>query len=414
MIRISTAQAFSNSVSGIQRAYANAMKAQDQLSSGYRITTAGDDPVAYVRLQKLDQQQSAITQYQSNLTSAQNGLAEEEGALNSVNNVLQQVRDVAGQAGNGSLALADRQALATQLKQYEDQLVGLANTKDSNGSYMFSGFQGKTQPFVRGADGTYSYQGDEGQRTLQVGATLSVAVNDSGENIFENVLNAGRLTSSITTAPAGSSLQVSSPLVTDELSFSSFPATGISIRFDDPTNTSAYHIYDAADTAVPPTALASGSMDTDTSSSDSVVFRGVSIQLDGSTVGGEAIQVSKPAGSDQKQSILNTVVKLRSVLESSTDANTIRDAVAESLTNIDNGIQSVDATRSRIGARLNALDATQSDNESQSIQNQSVQSDLRDVDYAEAASRLSLQTTVLQAAQQAYVKVSGLSLFNFM
>lgn len=411
MMRISTSQAFSNGISGIQRAYNNAMRTQEQLSSGNRILTAADDPVAAVRLLQLDQQQNNLTQYQSNLTSAQNSLSQEEGTLNSVNTVLQQVRDVAGQAGNGSYTLKDRQALATQLKQYEDQLLGLMNSKDSNGDYMFSGFQGKTQPFVRQADGTYTYQGDEGQRTLQVGNTLSMAVSDDGKGIFENVVNAGRLTSSITGAPAGSTLQASSPLVTDEVSFASFPSSGIEIRFDNPTDTSAYNIYDPSN---PTVSLASGRMDSDSGTADSVLFRGVTVQLDGAPSGGEVVHINAPASTDQKQSILNTVAKLRSVLESSTDNNTVRDAVAESLSNIDNGIQSVDNARSTIGARLGALDITQTDNENLSIQNKSTQADLREVDYAEAASRLSLQSTVLQAAQQSYVKVSGLSLFNYL
>ncbi|TNF20786.1 MAG: flagellar biosynthesis protein FlgL, partial [Pseudomonadales bacterium] len=44
--------------------------------------------------------------------------------------------------------------------------------------------------------------------------------------------------------------------------------------------------------------------------------------------------------------------------------------------------------------------------------NKSVQADLRELDYAEALSRLSFQTIVLEAAQQSYVKIAGLNLFN--
>jgi len=67
------------------------------------------------------------------------------------------------------------------------------NTRNARGEYLFSGFQGKTQPFVRDGAGSYSYQGDEGQRKLQIASSLNIAISDSGKSIFENVTNAGTL-----------------------------------------------------------------------------------------------------------------------------------------------------------------------------------------------------------------------------
>ena len=46
--------------------------------------------------------------------------------------------------------------------------------------------------------------------------------------------------------------------------------------------------------------------------------------------------------------------------------------------------------------------------------NTTVTSQLEDLDYAEALSRLSLQSVVLEASQQSFVKVSSLSLFNLL
>ncbi|MCQ4259049.1 flagellar hook-associated protein FlgL [Stutzerimonas stutzeri] len=411
-MRISTLQAFNNGVNGIQRNYANATRTQEQISTGNRILTPADDPVASVRLLQLEQQQNVLSQYDSNLTAAKNSLTQEEVTLNSVNTVLQRVRELTVQAGNGSLDPQDRKAIASELGEREDELLSLMNTRNARGEYLFSGFQGKTQPFVRGPDGSYSYQGDEGQRKLQVASSLNIAISDNGKSVFQSVTNAGRLSMSpsadMIVAPA---VRLSAPLVDDEVAFaaSGFPATGIEIRFADPADPKKYEIYEVGGA----TALSAGRLDEDDDSSDKIVFRGMTIHVDGVPSGSETFTVNR--NGEEKQGILDTIAGLRKALESPTTGNTgVRDAVAVALTNLDHGMVSVDQARGNIGARLNVIETTQTDNEDVALVNKGVQAELRELDYAEALSRLSMQTVVLEAAQQSYVKIAGLSLFNVM
>lgn len=420
-MRISTLQAFNNGVAGLQRNYANATRTQEQISTGNRILTPADDPVASVRLLQLEQQQNVLSQYNANLTAAKNSLTQEEVTLNSVNTVLQRVRELAVQAGNGALDPQDRKSIAAELGEREDELLSLMNTRNARGEYLFAGFQGKTQPFVRGADGSYSYEGDEGQRKLQIASSLNIPISDNGKSVFENVTNAGRYQSSFTAQP-GSTLSVSAPLVQDEVALSAtpaFPAAGIGVHFTSETD---YIVYDLnappADFAVPfadpNLVLASGSLDEKTETSDKLVFRGVVMQFDGAPAAGDSVEVTLDA-TQQKQGILSTIANLRSALESPTTGNQgVRDAVAVALTNLDHGMVSVDAARGNIGARLNVIETTQTDNEDVTLVNKSVQAELKELDYAEALSRLSFQTVILEAAQQSYVKISGLNLFNAM
>jgi len=423
-MRISTIQAFNNGVTGIQRNYSNATRTQEQISTGNRILTPADDPVASVRLLQLEQQQNVLSQYDSNLTAAKNSLTQEEVTLNSVNTVLQRVRELAVQAGNGALDPQDRKSIAAELGEREDELLSLMNTRNARGEYLFSGFQGKTQPFVRGADGSYSYQGDEGQRKLQIASSLGIPISDNGKSIFESVTNAGRLKSQPDAAfPTSSTLSVSAPLVSDEVAFSGangFPANGVQLQFN---ADGSYDIYELDSSGTPATVpLTDGTglkMDDDPRKSDSLVFRGVTLQLDGAAAGGEAVNITPTlSGSgeiQQKQGILDTIANLRSALENPSNGNTdVRDAVAVALTNLDHGMVSVDQARGNIGARLNVIESTQTDNEDVTLVNKGVQADLRELDYAEALSRLSMQTVVLEAAQQSYVKIAGLSLFNKM
>jgi len=153
------------------------------------------------------------------------------------------------------------------------------------------------------------------------------------------------------------------------------------------------------------------------------------LQFDGTPVGGERIVVMPGAGItidpvtgdasaepvQNKQGILDTIANLRKTLEDpSSSSADIRDSVAVSLTNLDHGMVSVDAARGNIGARRNVIETTLTDNEDVALVNKSVQADLRELDYAEALSRLSFQTIILEAAQQSYVKISSLNLFNSM
>src|SRR5690606_15646182 len=105
---------------------------------------------------------------------------------------------------------------------------------------------------------------------------------------------------------------------------------------------------------------------------------------------------------------------LRRALESDVGPMVLRDSIASALSNFDNAMISVDRAQGAIGARLNVIDTTLTSNEDMVLLNKSITSSIQDLDYAEALSRLSFQTVILEAAQQSYVKISGLTLFNKM
>ena len=403
-MRISTLQAFNNGVSGLQRNYANATRTQEQISTGNRILTPADDPVASVRLLQLEQQQSVLGQYNANLTAAKNSLTQEEVALNSANTILQRVRELAVQAGNGALSAGDRKSIAAELREREDELLSLMNTRNARGEYLFSGFQGKTPPFAL-VNSQYEYKGDEGQRKLQVASSLEIPISDNGKSIFENVINAGRLQDAVSSVTS-SSLEVSRPLVGDEVAFSG--VGGITVTFGASPDERTYVVTNANNEEI-----GEGTLSADPQADTKLVVGGVTLFIKGEPEAGEILTIAE--GPMQKQGILNTIANLRQSLENpSTTNGGVRDAVAVALTNLDHGMISVDAARGNIGARLNVIETTQTDNEDVTLVNKAVQAELRELDYAEALSRLSFQTIILEAAQQSYVKISGLNLFNAM
>lgn len=436
-MRISTVQAFNNGISGLQNNYGSVTRTQEEISTGKKILTPADDPVASVKLLQISQEEALNGQYNTGMTAAKNSLNTEESMLTSVETVLTRIREIAVQAGNGALDPTDRASLAKEVGQREDELMNLMNSKDASGKYLFSGSMGDTQPYVRNADGTYSYNGDEGQRSVQIASSTFVPISDSGKDAFENNFNANRVATTPVPGNTGTG-RISLGLVDDKKAYdSTFPASnppaatdGVGIHFLDDKK---YVIYDLAkaptaaqwaayDPTKPlqsqlPGGLVTDSLDSNTASSHFINYGGVKIQVDGAPAKGDEFKITRDTA-NEKRSLLNVVADLRKALESGDGSiegvYKMRDSAAVALSNLDTAYTQVDGIRGKVGARLNTIDSTSDFIADVSLVNKAVQSDLQDLDYAEALSRYALQNTVLQATQQSFVKVSQLSLFNYL
>jgi flagellar hook-associated protein 3 FlgL len=183
-MRISTQTLFDNGAARIADAQAALYKTQQQVAADRRILTPSDDPVAAARALEVTQSQSLNTQYGTNRGYAKDSLAAVDGTLSSVTDLLQEVKTTAISAGNPNLGDSERASIATSLQSSLGLLMGLANARDGQGNYLFSGFQTSTPPFVQTASGV-QYQGDQGQRLIQVDATRQMAVSSPGQGVFQ-------------------------------------------------------------------------------------------------------------------------------------------------------------------------------------------------------------------------------------
>ena len=102
---------------------------------------------------------------------------------------MQQLKQLFIQANNGSLNDSDLDTQAKLAKNSQEQLLGIANTKDETGGYIFSGFQTQMTPFSSQADGSVTYHGDSGVREIQIGKNVMVATNQAGDEAFTNISN---------------------------------------------------------------------------------------------------------------------------------------------------------------------------------------------------------------------------------
>jgi flagellar hook-associated protein 3 FlgL len=194
-MRISTSQIYDAGVLGIQRNLSDLYKLQNQLSSGRRVLTPEDDPVAAAEALLVTQTQGVNAQQISNQGNATSQLGLVDSQLSSLTDLLQNVREKVVQAGNTTLNASDRASIATELDANLNAILGIANSKNGSGDYLFSGYRGATVPFAINASlsvvapastAPVGYFGDDGERLLQVSSSRQMAVNVAGSDVFMN------------------------------------------------------------------------------------------------------------------------------------------------------------------------------------------------------------------------------------
>lgn len=186
-MRISTSIQFANGTYALDLQQNRLSQLQSQLSTMQRVNVPSDDPVASAQILNTTQAQAVAKQFTTNTQAVQNQLALSDSTLTQVSDLISTMKTLAVQAGGGGMSTSNLQSIQTQFQEQVQQLVGLMNTQDNNGNYMFSGTRASTQPYTLNISSTsisINYQGDSGQTSVQVSASRSLAVSDPGSAVF--------------------------------------------------------------------------------------------------------------------------------------------------------------------------------------------------------------------------------------
>lgn len=403
-MRISTNLIFERGLQSIQDVTSQQQKTQLQLSTGRQVLTPADDPVASTRILELNQELALNEQYQRNIELAEGRLTMQDDLLGSINEVVLRLRELTVNAGNGALTSNDLLFIAAEAEERLSQMAGLVNTRDASGEYMFSGYQGNTEPFQKNGSGAYEYVADEGRRLIQIERSVSVAITENGKEIFRDVPSAEKtfFTSASPNNTALPPAQITTGQVVDQEVYDAFYPEDMTITFNTPndftiTQSSSGRVLLANVPYAP---------------GQPIAINGVQFEITGAPVSGDTFFVDSSA----KQGVLTTVEKLIYGLRNFNNTPEGRDAfdgmIGTTLDNLDNAATSILEARSQVGARLNTIETTKEQLKDVEIMSREVLSKLESVDYAEAVSLLSMQQFTLQAAYSSYSKITSLSLFD--
>ncbi|MDR2690027.1 MAG: flagellar hook-associated protein 3, partial [Azoarcus sp.] len=139
-----------------------------------------------------------------------------------------------------------------------------------------------------------------------------------------------------------------------------------------------------------------------------VTFDGIEVTISGVGEPGDVFEVFVPS-----KNVFENMALFVDSLERPGVAGVIG-GVEFIIGNIDAALETALRARAQIGSQLVELEQLKDFGSELDLEYASTLSRLQDVDYADAISRLTQQQTFLEAAQQSFMKVSGLSLFNFL
>ena len=306
-MRISTLQMQDRGLTAILDRQAELSKTQQQVATGKKFLVPSEDVLGATQVLALKKVISTHEQYTENSDVAEGRLTQEESSLTQTINVLQRVRELAIQANNDSLGANQRASMAVEIREILNEVVGISNSVDGNGEFLFAGFNVNTPPVTVTENPPlsglfdYTYTGDLGQRNVQIGDTRFIPVGDNGQDVFMDV----------------------------------------------------------------------------------------------------------PISSGGTQSLFDTIEQFALDLEANAPTQVI-------IADMSLAMDHLESFRTQTGARQNAIDNHRFLNEDIIFQGEKTLSQVQDLDFAEAVTRLNMQLAGLQASQQSFMKIQNLSLFNFL
>jgi flagellar hook-associated protein 3 FlgL len=398
-MRVSTTLIYDMGVGTIQQLWSSLLHAPQDVATGRRVLTPADDPVAASRALDISKSRTINAQYKTNLDTSTDNLRLVENKLMGMGDILQYMREHAIGAGDGILTQKELDFFVIDMRSQFDALLALSNTKDVSGNFLFSGYRADVMPF-QGAYGNVTYEGDQGTRTIQVSSSRFMPVSLPGSDLFDNTRT---MDGAINVFPGSSNSAGSSVTVNFTPSTPpSPPAVADTGRRYEITNVGgSYNVIEYSPgnpTPVPITPTQVGSI---------LSFNGIDVDVS-ALAANESAEVFIAS-----KNVFDNLAIFIDTLEKPGSSGVIS-GVKFALQNIDHALDTTLRVRAQIGSQLVELEQLSSLNTDMDIQYADTLNRLEGCDYAEAISRLTRLQTNLEASQMSFMRVSGLSLFNFL
>ncbi len=401
-MRVSTAQFYFQNAQQLSSLQTKVNEQANYLSSGKRVLTAKDDAISFGTLSGIKNELANIEKYQRNLTQANSRNSIQDISFSSAEDVMQQLKQTFIQANSGALNDDDLAALSGLAKNSLEQLLDVANTKDETGGYIFSGYKVDVTPFVLQPDNSVNYLGDSGVRELQIAKNVMVDTNQAGDTAFGKVSNnKGDFSAQYNVNTSGISLNRA--IINDPSSHDTITnPPPYNFNFTSPTD---LNVTDSLGNPVFSTAAYVPGQ--------TIAFNGVEVQLSGNALPGDDFDLTP----QEDISLFDTVKGVIDWLNvGSSPANPAQHNVdyEELLGQLDEALNHMTTGRVGAGVRLKLIDNQESNHLDSELNLAKGQSNIEDLDFAKAAADFERSKFSLQAAQQTFIQIKNLSLFNYL
>lgn len=399
MMRISTLMQYRAGEAQIVNRQRDLLGTQLQVASGRRIGTPADDPLGAADATSIRSALARLTQFKDNQGHARFLLNQADSVVAALGEAMTDVQTKLISAGNGAYSDNDRLAIAGELQGLLNRLVGLANSEDGAGGFLFAGSRDNAAPFVQ--NGTVvGFRGDANVQRLEVANDRLMQVKFPGDDLLLKIRPGNG--SFVTAADAGNT----GAAVIDAGTVNNPAAlTGAAYTIDfDGANYIVTRLSDSTQTVVAPAAAGPTAIEID----------GMRVSLSGQPAAGDRFTID-PAG---YQSLFDTVAQaiemLRQPLGDAAARAKFNSAYGSMLASVEQAADHLRLKRSETGSALAELDGYERVNDDRSLENTGRLSAVEDLDYAQALSELARKQTAFQAALSSYSAMSKLSLFNYL
>lgn len=431
LYRVSTGNTYDRALLNIQQRQTAMGVSQEQLSSGKRVLRASDDTVAATLSERTLNRMARTEADLRGLEASRRSLAQAESALGTVSDLYGRVKELITQAGDGVLNASDKASIAAELRGLREQILDLANQKDTAGNPLFGGLgpanAGGT-PFVEqiavAAPTTYGPDGRtvvwDGQRGQVAATETTLPASVDGYAAFKGahlVPEAAIVSSSAGTVQAVSvGVTTPNPNVFDSTPDASLATQGrytIQYTAGTPGN---WQVTQTNRTNSPlPAAAPAPFAVTPVQVGDDVQlsFDGLTVQLkaDATALANNATLTVTPAvGGD----IWETLDRTIGALESGESSHDLSQELAVAHLQLGVRQDQLLAARGKLGDWLNRADNMGLLFEDRQVVYQQENSELTDVDMVKAVSDFQSNQTAYQAALQSYAQVQKMSMFDYL
>ncbi|MFK7890269.1 MAG: flagellar hook-associated protein FlgL [Granulosicoccus sp.] len=372
---------------------------QEQISSGKRVNRPSDAPAHSAQIVSMQQTTDRLDQYQRNANSAEAQLSLEETALVGATNTLQRIRELALTSASGIVDDQKLHAISEEIKLRRDELINLANSRDSFGNYLFGGSSNQTKPFSDG--NPIQYSGSDDSHNVTIGAGRSINTGDSGSAVFQRIRNGnGTFNVEPNAANTGTGIIEYGSVTNMAL----YDTQRYEIRF---TSSSSYDIVNVSTGSNVQTGVAYPDQ-------ANIEFAGIKTSLSGNPQTGDSFLIEPSRNKDIFSIVSDFLTALDSAPQTAEQKSSLQQDVKAVITNIDQGLDHINRFRANVGARLNNIESSREENAGMKLQIERIRSEIEDIDIAEAVTSLQTKATALEILQKSFVRVEGLSLFNHM
>ena len=402
-MKISSSYLYNKSLQNIQTAQSDVAKSREQIATGKSLVRPSDDTSKLRNIEMLESQVRKLDSFDRNAAYLQNRYGLEETVLSSASDILIRTKELAIQAANDTLSVADRDIIAVEISSLRDEIISIANTRDVEGNFIFGGGKTDIESFVKSnVTGKVNYQGDNRETSIAISNTRSLTKNRDGTTIFQ-------------TAPRQRQTFTLNGL--SGVGKFNFKVGSAAIEFSVSANDSAETIKSAIQQSLEASGIAGTAQAVTTNGTTiySITLSG----LNSNASNGVPVTASSPnsnpltvtlSGSDiQSVGFFDVLGDLVSALSENK-----RGEIGRSVSELSSLQERLSINVGQVGSSLNNLERQVDINSSIRLRIDELLSIERDLDYAKAVTQFNAEMVRLEATQASFAKIAQLSLFEYL